>query len=149
MISTNCVAKDLRLQLPSGFLFLINMYVPISKNTVISLVIGSIFGLSVSLLTKNIVWKMQNDKSQWSFNYKSDREIPNPSHGHAHSHKDLREAKGPEIIPEFHNKNDSFHKDEDLVARKLAEKVKVLCWISTHPGNHKEKVSYNIMFFEN
>ena len=110
------------------------MPVPISKNTVFAWIIGLIFG--------SFVLHVPMYKSQWSLFNKSD--TPSPFHSHAHSHKDLQDAEGPEKILVFHEKNDSFHKDEDLVARKLAEKVRVLCWISTHPENHKRKVSYNI-----
>ena len=55
------------------------MKVPISKNTVISMVIGFIFGLSVSLLKIN----------KGSFF--------NPLHSHAHSHQDLEDKEGPGI----------------------------------------------------
>ena len=118
------------------------MQVPITKNIVISLVIGFIFGLSVSLFTisktqylpnysKNILRSLQ---SQWSQYYTQ------PPHGHAHSHEDLEDDEGPPDIVMFHNGNESVHKDEDLVARQLAEKVKVLCWVMTQPKNHKSKV---------
>ena len=118
------------------------MQVPISKNIVISLVIGFIFGLSVSLLTisktqylpnysKNILRSLQ---SQWSQYY------THPPNGHAHSHEDLENEEGPPEIVMFHNGNESVHRDEDLVARQLAEKVKVLCWVMTQPKNHKSKV---------
>ena len=110
------------------------MPVPISKNTVFAWIVGLIFG--------SFVLHVPMYKSQWSLFNKSD--TPSPFHSHAHSHRDLQDAEGPEKILVFHEKNDSFHKDEDLVASKLAEKVRVLCWISTHPENHKRKVSYNI-----
>ena len=48
---------------------------------------------------------------------------------------------GPNEIVVFHNTKESvFHKDEDGIARELAEKVKVLCWVMTQPDNHKSKV---------
>ena len=50
---------------------------------------------------------------------------------------------GPEEIVIFHSSNESIHKDEDIVARDLAQKVKVLCWIMTQPDNHKGKVRRN------
>ena len=50
---------------------------------------------------------------------------------------------GPEEIVIFHSSNESIHKDEDIVARELAQKVKVLCWIMTQPDNHKGKVREN------
>ena len=102
------------------------MHIPISKNTVIAWIIGSIFGLLVSLLL---------------FDNISERGTQNSSH--AHSHGDLKDAKGPDRIPEFPSKNKS--KGEDLVAKKLAESVRVLCWIMTQPKNHKSKVQNKVL----
>ena len=125
------------------------MQVPISKNIVISLVIGFIFGLSVSLFTvsktqylpnysKNLLRSLQ---SQWSQYYNSEEGSHHPPNGHAHSHEELEEAEAPEEIVVFHNTSESvYHKDEDGVASELAEKVKVLCWVMTQPKNHKSKV---------
>ena len=59
---------------------------------------------------------------------------------HAHSHEDLEDAEGPEDIVIFHNENETVHRNEDNVARELAQKVKILCWIMTQPDNHKSKV---------
>ena len=112
------------------------MNLPISKNKLIFLVFGSIFGLLMSMLTK----KMFLDMFQWSLYYKSERDIPMLSYNHAFSHKDLQDTEGPDEIVVFHKKNESVHKDMNLVARKLAEKVRVLCWIMTQPDNHKSKV---------
>ena len=108
------------------------MQVPISKNIVISLVIGFIFGLSVSLFTISKTQYLPN-------NNKNILRGLHP-HGHAHSHEDLEDEEGPPDIVMFHNGNESVHRDEDLVARQLAEKVKVLCWVMTQPKNHKSKV---------
>ena len=119
------------------------MRVPISKDIVITFAIGCIFGLSVSLFTINMTQYLPNYnrnilrllQSQW-FHYKI-----RPSHGHAHSHEDLEDAEGPNDVVMFHQMNEStHHKDEDWLARQLAEKVKVLCWVMTQPKNHKSKV---------
>ena len=59
---------------------------------------------------------------------------------HAHSHEDLEDTEGPEDIVIFHNENETVHRNEDNVARELAQKVKILCWIMTQPDNHKSKV---------
>ena len=122
------------------------MQVPISMNIKIALVIGFILGLSVSLFTftisktqylpsysRNILRSLQ---SQWSQYSNSD-----PGHlSHAHSHEELEDAEGPEEILVFHNTNSSVHREEDEVARQLAERVRVLCWVMTQPKNHKSKV---------
>ena len=85
------------------------MLVPISKHTVVGWVFGSIFGLSVSLLTINLI---QHPNYKWSILHKSDKSA---FHGHAHSHRDLEDEVGPDDIVVFH-KNDSVHhhQDEDL-----------------------------------
>ena len=132
------------------------MQVPISKNIVIALIIGFIFGLSVSLFTINKTQYLPNYsrnflrtlQSQWSQYYNSE-EGSHPLHGHAHSHEDLEDAEGPDDIVVFHNTNESvYHKDEDGMARELAEKIKVLCWIMTQPKNHKSKVQKKNSFSE-
>ena len=86
-----------------------------TKNMVISWFFGCIFGLSVSLFTVDMMT-----------NYKIGRATPSPSHNYAHSHKDLENSEGPDEIMVFHNKNESVHEDDDVVARKMADKVKVL-----------------------
>ncbi|KAG8284686.1 hypothetical protein J6590_097638 [Homalodisca vitripennis] len=59
---------------------------------------------------------------------------------HHHSHMDnLPELKG-EVGS--HGHDEEFHKDEDLVARELYNKVRVLCWIMTSPGNHQKKARH-------
>ena len=112
------------------------MNVQITKNMVISWVFGTIFGLSISLLTIDMTQNMPQYKSQWSIFYNSVRGQAQTYHGH----KDLENAKGPDEIVVFHKNNESVHKDEDEVARKIAEKVRVLCWVMTQPQNHKSKV---------
>ena len=116
------------------------MHVPITKNMVISWVFGTIFGLSVSLLTIDMMQNMPQYKSRWSILDISERGPAQTYHGHAHNHKDLENATGPDEIVVFHKNNESVHKDEDEVARKIAEKVRVLCWVMTQPLNHKSKV---------
>ena len=119
--------------LPLPFLF-IKMLVPISKHTVVAWVFGSIFGLSVSLLTINLI---QHPNYKWSILHKSDKSA---FHGHAHSHRDLEYEVGPDDIVVFHKNDSVHHKDEDLVAREMAGRVRVLCWVMTQPENHRSKV---------
>ena len=107
------------------------MPVSISRIKVIMLfVIGSIFGLLLSLLTVNKAQYLQNYenpilKRSFMFHYNS---------CHAHGHEDLEDAEGPDEVVLFHDGKESVHhKEEDGMARELAEKVKVLCWVMTHP----------------
>ena len=100
----------------------------------ISWFFGFIFGLSVSLFTVDV---MSNYKLSL---YLSGKETSSPFLNHAHSHEDLQNAEGPDENVVFHNKSESFHEDDDVVARKMAEKVRVLCWVMTQPENHKSKV---------
>lgn len=115
------------------------MPVPISRSKVIMVfVIGSIFGLLLSLLTINKAQYLQNYENpilrSFMFHY-------NSCHAHAHGHEDLEDAEGPDEVVLFHEGKESvYHKDEDGMARELAEKVKVLCWVMTQPNNHKSKV---------
>ena len=121
------------------------MNVIISKTTTLAFIIGLIFGLSVSLL--KIELQVPNYKPQSSFFYKSERGSSSLTNGHAHSHRNLQDVDGPEEILVFHKKNESVHRDEQLVARTLSEKVRVLCWIMTQPDNHKSKVRYKFKFY--
>jgi len=136
------------------------MIFKVSKNVVISLGIGFIFGLSVSLLTINSDKILPNYgrefffdlKSQWQHNIHqqqvntsdNNHDLTQSEHidHHAHNHEELENATGPEEIVIFHSSNESIHKDEDIVARDLAQKVKVLCWIMTQPDNHKGKARH-------
>ena len=36
-----------------------------------------------------------------------------------------------------HNKNELYHKGEATVAEKLAEQVRIVCWIMTMPDSHE------------
>lgn len=140
---------------------------PISKN-IIALGIGFISGLSVSLLTINtsifvpssyqgnflrdLQAQWQKQYIQSNDRYSVDKQNIPPAPGyrdhthsydqHPHTHEELEDAEGPEEVVIFHSNNETFHKDDDIVARDLSEKVKVLCWIMTQPKNHKTKAQH-------
>ncbi|XP_063233285.1 glycoprotein-N-acetylgalactosamine 3-beta-galactosyltransferase 1-like [Bacillus rossius redtenbacheri] len=60
-----------------------------------------------------------------------------------HHHSDMEDATLPEMVSVgSHNHDEEFHKDEDLVARQLARKVRVLCWVMTSPSNHEKKARH-------
>ena len=68
---------------------------------------------------------------------------PWPKHSDSHGHgQDIGE-----MLPnphEFggHGADEDFHKGEAVVAQRLAEKVRVLCWIMTSPTNHDKKARH-------
>ena len=106
-------------------------------------------GLSVSLFTldtasllpgynANILGELG---ARWRQYQEPPPRAPPPRPAHAHSHEELEQEAGPEQELVFHAANQSVHRDEDTVAKQLAEKVKVLCWVMTQPRNHKSKVS--------
>nr|CAD7443996.1 unnamed protein product [Timema bartmani] len=60
-----------------------------------------------------------------------------------HHHSDLENVENiPVGSMGEHSSDEEFHKDEDLVAREMAQKVRVLCWIMTNPKNHKKKARH-------
>lgn len=60
-----------------------------------------------------------------------------------HTGRDLAHIVGPEQDVGEHESDEEVHALENLtVAKQLQEKVKVLCWIMTKPGNHKTKARH-------
>ncbi|XP_073971317.1 glycoprotein-N-acetylgalactosamine 3-beta-galactosyltransferase 1-like isoform X2 [Rhodnius prolixus] len=41
-----------------------------------------------------------------------------------------------------HSNDEEFHKDEDIVAKELSSRVRVLCWVMTSPTNHDKKARH-------
>ena len=56
------------------------------------------------------------------------------------SHKELEGVSGPDTAVVFHSQDEEAHRDEDEVARRMKEDVRLLCWIMTGPQNHEAKV---------
>ncbi|KAL7646233.1 UNVERIFIED_CONTAM: hypothetical protein RMT77_003142 [Armadillidium vulgare] len=61
---------------------------------------------------------------------------------HAHSHRDLKDAAGPDNPVQMHSHLEEHHKGENKEADKLVQKVRVLCWIMTGPENHEKKAKH-------
>ncbi|KZC04610.1 Glycoprotein-N-acetylgalactosamine 3-beta-galactosyltransferase 1 [Dufourea novaeangliae] len=59
-----------------------------------------------------------------------------------HHYSELESEVGPDTEVKFHSEYEDFHKGEDEVARDLAKKVRVLCWIMTGPKNHQSKAQH-------
>ena len=108
--------------------------------------VGFILGLTVSMFEINTAGffpKYKGDilkeiQSQWKMIYNR-----SPDHSDPHSHEDIDDVDPMDEIVVFHNTSDSVHKDEDILAKELSDKVKVLCWIMTQPPNHAKKVCTN------
>ncbi|GLG95763.1 Glycoprotein-N-acetylgalactosamine 3-beta-galactosyltransferase 1 [Gryllus bimaculatus] len=61
----------------------------------------------------------------------------------AHSFGEMENLAEPEVESfGFHKSDEESHKGEDVVARKMAEEVRVLCWVMTSPSNHKKKARH-------
>ncbi|CAG2056678.1 unnamed protein product [Timema podura] len=57
-----------------------------------------------------------------------------------HHHSDLENVENiPVGSMGEHSSDEEFHKDEDLVAREMAQKVRVLCWIIDQPQEPQKK----------
>lgn len=50
--------------------------------------------------------------------------------------------KRNEDLDEIHHINKLFSVDEDLVAKEMSQRVRVLCWIMTSPTNHQKKARH-------
>ncbi|CAH1996360.1 unnamed protein product [Acanthoscelides obtectus] len=54
-----------------------------------------------------------------------------------------RITAGPSIDPGSHGNDEEFHRIEDhTVAKKLYEKVRVLCWVMTQPKYHEKRAKH-------
>jgi len=67
-------------------------------------------------------------------------------HGHAdshgqdvHDHEGLEDEAGPLQDVSRHADDELMHRNQDTVAKKLYNEVRVLCWVMTQPSNHKKK----------
>ncbi|XP_014221394.1 glycoprotein-N-acetylgalactosamine 3-beta-galactosyltransferase 1 [Trichogramma pretiosum] len=68
--------------------------------------------------------------------------LPSSSYKDPHHYSQLEHEVGPDVEVSFHKHDEDFHKGEDEVAQKMAEKVRVLCWIMTGPKNHQTKAKH-------
>ncbi|KAL1137736.1 hypothetical protein AAG570_009432 [Ranatra chinensis] len=62
--------------------------------------------------------------------------------GDAHHYSQLNDVEDIPAPVGHHSDDEEFHKGEDLVAKELAERVRVLCWIMTSPANHQKKARH-------
>ncbi|GAB6033393.1 hypothetical protein CHUAL_013156 [Chamberlinius hualienensis] len=116
----------------------------LGRTFILTLAVGITFGFSFAYVVLNMTsW----DRPMGSvFPYRATDEIPvnmvELSHGHAHNHEEMVRMAGPDVPVSFHDQNEEFHQDEDILARELARKVRVLCWVMTGPNNHQTKAKH-------
>ncbi|XP_027197825.2 LOW QUALITY PROTEIN: glycoprotein-N-acetylgalactosamine 3-beta-galactosyltransferase 1-like [Dermatophagoides pteronyssinus] len=122
----------------------------ISKNFMIALLMGMTFGFSFAYLLISVVnWNslkgisfLPNRQSELDEHYYNHDNHHHDSDLDPHHHGQLDSIKGPKLPVSFHDLEEIFHKDEDIVARHLAKTVRVLCWVMTAPKNHQAKAKH-------
>lgn len=114
----------------------------ISRNFLLTLAMGMTFGFSFAYLLLSVVnWEKVGFSGSTFFIPASDHSHDDDHHD-PHHHKSMDSVKGPDSPVSFHSHDESFHKDDDIVAKNLSKKVRVLCWVMTNPENHDKKAKH-------
>ncbi|XP_054286879.1 glycoprotein-N-acetylgalactosamine 3-beta-galactosyltransferase 1-like [Macrosteles quadrilineatus] len=110
----------------------------VGRTFVLTLAVGITFGFMFAYIVLSTTTYHIGEMAMFPV-----RELDNDfraSDPHHHSHLDnLPELKGDVGT---HGHDEEFHKDEDIVAKELAQRVRVLCWIMTSPNNHQKKARH-------
>lgn len=109
----------------------------VSKQFVITLAMGIVFGFSFAYMVLNMSpYNNTNPDSNYLLDLTQPLTI---SARGAHSHG-MVANDGPDEPLEFHDQ--WTHADDDLKAKELAKQVRVLCWVMTGPENHQTKAKH-------
>jgi len=104
----------------------------VGKTFILTLAVGISFGFSFAYIL------MATTRSLEEFPFFLSR--PEISFVDRHHHSDRDYNPGPDIGEMGKHSHDELHHiGEDVEAKKLAEKVRILCWIMTNPKNHEKK----------
>ncbi|CAL1546930.1 unnamed protein product [Lymnaea stagnalis] len=96
-------------------------------------VLGLVVGLSVAFLVFSYAQVHYRD-------YQHPVELLNPDTKAASSHEELDRQIANKPLPDVHLDVDQhMHHDDDAIAKKLSEKVRVLVWVMTAPNNLASK----------
>ena len=107
---------------------------PFTKNFILTLSLGVTFGFFFAFLFLN-----SNRFAQW------EPRGPPPVNDHFRlpfSHNDLESLAGPESEVHLHSPDEWTHQGEASLAKEMAKKVRVACWIMTMPENHDKKAKH-------
>jgi len=107
---------------------------PFTKNFILTLSLGVTFGFFFAFLFLN-----SNRFAQW------EPRGPPPVNDRFRlpfSHNDLESLAGPESEVHLHSPDEWTHQGEASLAKEMAKKVRVACWIMTMPENHDKKAKH-------
>ncbi|CAG2104281.1 unnamed protein product [Medioppia subpectinata] len=114
-----------------------------SRSFVLTLAMGMTFGFSFAYLLLSVVhYQRVGLNANTFFMPSSLHDDHQHSDADPHDHHSLDSVVGPSDPVSLHSHDEQFHKDDDLVAKELAKKVRILCWIMTNPDNHETKAKH-------